>query len=508
MKLLGVKIPKKIIFVALLASFLAQAPNIYTWLDTPEGFWFSGFNTYFSPVDFNTYLASMRQGFNGNWLWQNRYTSETTSAYPFFIFYLLLGHFARLLHLSLPFVFHFSSFVLSTVFLLIVYSFIAHFLKEEKDRLYCFLLVSLGGGVGWGALQSSPDVLHREVTVFATLDLPHFVLDQLLFILTIYFGFLGVKNRDLGKTIISAVSGVLLSLIHPYSLVVAVVVLGGYTFLSGVLKRAFLTKLKYLSPLLFTSAAILLFFLYTIYLRGDPVLKEWMRQQVILSYHPLIMFLGYGLLSILALFGLRSLWEKRSEPALFFLSWFFLHFSIIYLPVPFQLLMIRGFFIVLCLLATLGIKKLTFLKTSSWALILFFSLLTTLVVVTLRISASRERCMLTYLTVEEAAAFSWVRQNIPTDSLFLSSYITGNFLPAQTNVRSFCGHNTLTTRFDQKEAVVRNFYGGKMGEEEMKRFLENEGIDYVFCGPGEKIDLNLEKVYENEKVKIFKVKAL
>ncbi len=516
MKLFSVEIPKKIILIAVLVSFLAQVPNIYAWLRTPEGYWFSGFNSYFSPVDVNTYLATMRQGFSGNWLWQNRYTVEAVSSYSLYTSYLFLGHLARLGRLPLPFVFHLSSFVLSVIFLLVIYVLVTHFLEEKKLRYFCFFLIALGGGVGWAALQSSPDVLHREVLVFSTLNLPHFVLDQLLFILTLYFGFLGIRQRNIRLAGISAVSGLLLSAIHPYSLVVVSLVLGGYVFLSGIIKGSFLVRLKFLSPLLIANAISLAFFAYLFYFRADPVLQEWMRQQVIPSPSPPVFFFGYGLLSVLGLFGLWYLWEKRNEESLFLLSWIVLHLSVIYLPVRFQLLMIKGFFIALCLLATFGVKKLSFLKTENIILILVLSMLTPLTLQILHMTALEERSRLVYLTAGEGDSFSWVRGNVPPDSLFLSSYIVGNFLPAQTDSRVYFGHGIFTTRFDQKKKLVDKFYGDKMSREERGQFLDDGGIDYVFCGPEENrlgsdclfADLNLSKVYENEKIKIFKVKEL
>lgn len=509
----NVKVPKRIVLAAVLISLFAQLPNIYAWMHTPEGLWFSGFNSYFSPVDINSYFATMRQGFNGSWLWQNRYTAEASSSYPLvFIFYLFLGHLARGLHLSISLVFHLASFVLSIIFLLAVYVFVAHFVAEKHLRTFCFILISLGGGLGWAALGISPDVTHREWTVFPTLTLPHFVLEQILFVLTLLWGFLGVSRKNLYAAGFSAVSGGLLATVHPYALVVADVVLGGYLVLSGILRGSFWEKVKHLLPLFAASVLSLAFYVDLFYLRADLVMREWVRQNVIPSPPFYLVLLSYGLLSLLALFGLRYLWQKRDEKSLFLISWFILHLSIIYLPVDFQLLMIKGFFVVLGLVAVLGIKKLNLLRAENLLLILFFSVLSTLMLQAAHLVGLEERGRLVYLSVEEKAALEWIEGSVPEDSLFLSEYVTGNFLPARTDARSYFGHGIFTTSFKSKDKIVERFFGGKMTRSEGRAFLKSAGIDYIFYGPDEQDlgsfemfeDSFFSNVYQNEKVIIYK----
>jgi hypothetical protein len=54
---------------------------------------FGGF--FLNPIDGNTYLAKMRQGWDGAWQFRLPYTAEPGEGSYLFIFYLFLGHAAR-----------------------------------------------------------------------------------------------------------------------------------------------------------------------------------------------------------------------------------------------------------------------------------------------------------------------------------------------------------------------------------------------------------------------------
>jgi len=57
----------------------------------------------------------------------------------------------------------------------------------------------------------------------------------------------------------------------------------------------------------------------------------------------------------------------------------------------------------------------------------------------------------------------------------------------------FIGHLYNTYNYYKKGDLVNSFYQEKMTSEEAKKFLEENKIDYVFYGPGEKMTGSLEK---------------
>ncbi len=42
--------------IAVGAAIFSLLPTIYAWLNTPEGYWFTGVSSYFDPWDVNTYF--------------------------------------------------------------------------------------------------------------------------------------------------------------------------------------------------------------------------------------------------------------------------------------------------------------------------------------------------------------------------------------------------------------------------------------------------------------------
>ena len=101
----------------------------------------------------------------------------------------------------------------------------------------------------------------------------------------------------------------------------------------------------------------------------------------------------------------------------------------------------------------------------------------------------------------------WLRKNTKEDSVVFSNFQVGNLLFAFANRPVYLGHPHITVNFEEKMKKMEEFL--KEGKEE---FLKNEKIEYIFLieeERGLKFILEkkeyLEKVFENEKVTIFRV---
>ncbi|HAC44628.1 MAG TPA: hypothetical protein DCF65_01035, partial [Chloroflexi bacterium] len=92
------------LLTGLALAIVTAVPYAYAYAAQPHGQVFMGF--FFLGDDANTYLAKMRQGWEGAWAWQNRYTTESSPSAYLFMFWILLGHLAAILHLPLIAVFH------------------------------------------------------------------------------------------------------------------------------------------------------------------------------------------------------------------------------------------------------------------------------------------------------------------------------------------------------------------------------------------------------------------
>src|SRR5437868_3820885 len=85
-------------------AVVTAIPYLYAYGVQPSGRVFVGF--FYLWDDATTYLAKMREGWEGAWAWQNRYTTESSPTAYLFLFWILLGHVAGITHLPLIAVFH------------------------------------------------------------------------------------------------------------------------------------------------------------------------------------------------------------------------------------------------------------------------------------------------------------------------------------------------------------------------------------------------------------------
>ena len=96
--------PSRVTWVIVIVLLLITLPYLYAARAAGSEYVFGGF--LFNPLDGNTYLAKMYEGWRGDWRFTLPFTAQRgqgTFIYPFYIF---LGHLARWLDLSLPFVYH------------------------------------------------------------------------------------------------------------------------------------------------------------------------------------------------------------------------------------------------------------------------------------------------------------------------------------------------------------------------------------------------------------------
>jgi uncharacterized membrane protein len=114
----------------------------------------------------------------------------------------------------------------------------------------------------------------------------------------------------------------------------------------------------------------------------------------------------------------------------------------------------------------------------------------------------------------ELAALRWLDQRVADEDVILSSYNTGNFLPAMVGAKAFLGHGPETAYSEAKRQLVKQFYAAETMPEWRHAFLSEWSVTYVFFGPLEKkvglfdpaqVDyLTLE--YDQDGYRIYRVK--
>ncbi len=499
---------------AVLIVGLSCLPYLYAWLSTPADTFYTGLIV--NPYDGNSYLAKMRQGARGEWLFHLPYTPEEHPGAFIYTFYLFLGHLAAWTGLPLILVYHLAR-VLSGVFLLLVaYRFAALFLEDIGERRTAFLLIGLSSGLGWLAspFLLTPDLwIPEAVTFYAIFTNPHFPLVVALMLLI----FAHVVE---GRLWWACLASFLLAVIQPFGLLTIYAVLGGYLALRWIMDKRF-PRLEVIitvaSGVVTVPLIIYDFYVFT----SNPAMKAWAAQNLTLSPPPWHFALGYGLVFVLALAGL--VWSIRERCNLLLATWVVVNVSLLYAPFSLQRRLVTGLHIPLCILAAVGLcryllPRRPLLRNVIIALTLPTNIL--LLVASTGGAARHEHPLHVYRAEKEA--LDWLRENTAPHEVVLASPgedspgpfpFPGNglLIPAWAGNRVLYGHPFETIEAEEKRAQVKTFFARETEAQVRREILERYDVDYVFYGPQERAsgaDLEglpfLTAVYRNDLVTIYR----
>jgi hypothetical protein len=115
---------------------------------------------------------------------------------------------------------------------------------------------------------------------------------------------------------------------------------------------------------------------------------------------------------------------------------------------------------------------------------------------------------------DEAEAVQWLHDNVPTAAIVLSDMQTGNFIAARAGQRVMLGHWAETVDYEQKQALVAQFFAAETIDSWRKTQIEQFDIGYIWHGPREK-ELGsfdpasaayLQPLYTNETITIYEVR--
>ncbi|MBI5566231.1 MAG: hypothetical protein HY870_15140 [Chloroflexi bacterium] len=489
--------------------------------------------------DGNSYLAKMNEGAHGAWLFHLPYTSEPHTGTLIYIHYLLLGKIAAVFGLPLSVVFHLARLIFATLYLLVLYRFIARFAVARAARRIAFLLVVFSGGLGWllilmgqpNWLGSAPlDLISPEAFTFLTIyAFPHISLARMCLLL----GFMALWS-DHSRPIWAGLCWFVMGVLVPLDVGVVYAILAASVIavsidrrrLAGDVLRRSIIPVIMIAPIIGYS-----FMLFTF----DPILTEWYTQGIMLSPPPLHFVVGYLLVGVLAIIGLKK--NPNSEarnPKL--VAWFVIGPVLAYAPFSFQRRLIEGWQISLSIFAAMGlvyrvlpawrrsrvVRRLATHRRYSarglrqWALAAVLLLLFATYALLLSEQSMRMLAQLppSFRDGGEIAALRWLDAQVQPDAVILASYATSNFAPTIVAARMFTGHGPETAYSDRKRELVAAFYAAATPDEARQAFLRDWSITYVIYGPLEKqlgqVDLsgldNLDLVYDRNGYQIYRIK--
>ncbi|MEW5959946.1 MAG: hypothetical protein AB1801_19675 [Chloroflexota bacterium] len=482
----------------------------------PPGWEFAGFMV--NPLDGQSYMAKMQQGFAGNWLFHLTYTPEPHDGAFIFTFYLALGHLAALTGLPMIWVFHLARLLAGLVLLGVAYRFVAHITPDLSERRLAFVLLLTSSGLGWlGAMTGAFPIDLWVPEAFVPYSLyanPHFPLSMALMLIIFQrviwppqtkSGIEKISNiKPLLPTsysllptpysLLPGLAALALALILPFALLTVWAVLG--VFLLGLyLARRRLPWLQIwptLGVILFGAPVIAYDYWVSI---SNPILAGWSAQNITPAPAPANLLLGYGLVGALSVVGgLRvarraSPLEKQGEWLA--LGWALTTIVLLYLPLDLQRRLINGLHIPLCILAAIGLKRglagaslrAGYQRLATQAVIILSALGTVFVwtVPLLGMLSPPDQSATTalfFLRQEEIIGLNWLRENTSPDDIILASPRLGMFVPGQTGARAFYGHPFETIDAEAKKAMAEAFYRGE-------RESVSPSPDFVVYGPAE-----------------------
>lgn len=504
---------KVYILVSILVLVLVTVPYLYAGVQSGPDYQFEGF--LLNPIDGNSYLAKMYQGWEGRWRFTLPYTREPGDGAYLFLFYILLGHIARVLNLPLLMVFH-GFRILGTGLLLTSLARFFHLtFSSSRNKRLAFSLAALGSGLGWLAIPwglFTADFWVAEMYPFLSAYAnPHFPLGLATMMVLIKPGkktpswVWGVLTGLLAMFLPFGV--VIVILLQTVSLIVEYLSLENGSFIEMVKRREF-------KILMWIGGCGLPLLIYEMWVTStDPVLAVWHAQNLtpsppiwntVLSLSPPLLF---------ALLGIKRTWNKPSARHLVY--WMILGAALAYFPWSLQRRFLLGYYIPLSGMAIFGLEKIMdrfgiHYRTLVIILVIFV-LPTNLIVLTSAIQAVRNHDPRIYMTGEEVDALAWIRENTGKEDVILAAPETGLLIPAYTGRRVIYGHPFETTKAEAKEELVKDFYQGQWANDQIRVFLEKNEIDYIFYGPREG-ELGafpasdwVKITYRDQGLRIFKV---
>ncbi|MFQ5616698.1 MAG: hypothetical protein ACE5GO_09630, partial [Anaerolineales bacterium] len=479
----------------------------------------------------------------GEWRFRLPYTAGAGQGAYINLYYLSLGHTARILGLPLSVTFTLARVLGSLAMVWALYGFFWATLSPGRSRKTAFGLAALGSGLGWllvpfGAFTS--DFWVGEAYPFlSAYDNPHFPLGLalILWLVTPAKTEAGRAPAGVGDPpSFSARSGnplrfvagaFLLSHVSPFGVAAAALALGG--LVAWDVWDAFCRRAAWVSVIrqeafrrllwVVIGGAPVLFYAF-IAIRSDPVLAEWDAQNltpsppwwdVIVSFSPALIF---------AIPGALAVFRERRPRSRLLLVWAGLGLMVIAVPVGLQRRFMMGLYIPLAGLAALGVAYLSGKKrrrARTLIVVLFLlALPTNLLVLLAGQEGARTRAPLFYLRWDEAEALDWIEMNTPDDALILAGTQTGLFIPAYTGRRVIYGHPFETVDAERQKKAVQTFFQSLPETEagdlnRSSKFIAAYHPDYIFFGPREgalgKLPLStgIELVYDVGGVQIYAV---
>jgi hypothetical protein len=495
---------------AALVMLVTSIPYLFGFTVQGDAWRFTGF--VFGVDDGNTYIAKMVSGAYGAWLFRTPYSPYPQGGILAFLPYLLAGKLAQPpgLHDQLVAIYHLFRLTAGFIAILATYHFIQLFIVEPYWQRFALVLATLGGGLGWifllsgnGTWLGSPPLEYYSPESFGFLSLygiPHLSLARALLLWGLVLYLRRVSNSPpqgsnikTGLTTGSIWLG--LGLVQPLDVIIGWAVIGCH--LSALfIQRLYInikkrpTETPPVAEYAWRGSITILvsspFVIYNVLASSlDPFFKAWTAQNSILSPHPAHYLVAYGLVLLYVAFAIKALNLGREWKFWLPLIWVILVPVLVYAPYNLQRRLAEGVWVPLVVLAVVGLER----NPSSRRTLRHFSLYllfpSTVLLLVGGVTSLLKPGSPFFRPTEEVAAFQYLGTRATPGSIVLSSFGTGNALPAWAPVRVVIGHGPESIGLAELAPRVASFFQSETDDAERLALLEEFGITHVFWGPRE-----------------------
>lgn len=514
-----------LVFAAAIAT-LSLLPYLLAYLWTPPGHHFAGF--FFIADDATTYLAKMRQGADGSWLWNDPYTSEPHGGVLLFFFYLLFGHLAALLHLPLIAAYHLAR-ISGAIALVIAADQLCRRILPEHRRLGLALVI-LGSGAGFLAQAlGNPSLLGSRVEAldlhlpeisgwYSILAIPHFAWATALIIAAL-LGLLRIAEAPAWRPVaFTSAALIALTAIHPQMIPVLGVIWIAY---QGVLviwgDRPSIRSLA-AQAVPFLATLPLLSYNGWILFR-DPTIAEWARQWRHQAPGPVSLAVSLGLPLLAAILGIVIAWRRRDRGLALMLVWPPLVIALLYLPnlANIQRRLLDALYVPIGILAAVGIRSLTSRLRRARArrieaILVTACCISSALVLAIALRFASGTFTEAYIGGDAWQAMQWLSVHHQQSDRALSSPGAGQLLPAWAGVPVYVGHYSETLDYLQKIRNVQEVLRPGEPEATVRAFLRDNGITLLYWSSDEAAtgfqpadQPYLRAIYQEGTVSIYRV---
>jgi hypothetical protein len=481
---------------------------------------------YFDTQDYAVHIAAMEAGRHGEWAYRLRFTTENHNPVYVRMFYIVLGHFSKLLSLTPEFTFQIARWVLDLVALFALYKLMQKVFPDLFWARIAFLLAALGSGLGW--LQLIFNWTSTEITpidfwliddyVFFSLSVfPHFafVTAAMCIALSLWLNFL--RTRHWINVLWIGLTAILVQFVNPIAFATLDVSLLGAAIFSW-WDKTNIHKEDIVALSLIALSQIPLLAYNFVVLNNDPLWSQFTTQNKTISPPPDYYLWGFGLFWPFAILGFYVAFRAKSQVLGAAVFWVASAFLLGYAPVFIQRRFLHNITIPLGILATAGLimlfetgaVRIPAVRRWRTSLVILFVFLASLS--SMQLSLGRTLYLQThpkdlYYPESLDRAIDWFRENAQYNDFVLAAEQTSQILVQNAGLRAYLGHEMETLDYKTKQANVKSFFQGEL------LILASGPIKWVVYGPFEmeltpsfQTTENLELVYSLEDLQIYRVK--